>query len=102
MHMRYYYKPRGGADAVGTFARLGALLDHCDVEILALQKQVEQLTSEVEYWKIHGVGGMSWGIRTVTNINVNTKVKQQYIDYILKYGVPDDGFFEPALLYEFV
>ena len=40
--------------------------------------------------------GMTW-----SSFRVDTAIRTEYIKYIQKYGVPDDGIFIPSLLAEF-
>ena len=57
-----------------------------------LQKQIDDIRN-----KLFGQIVLS----SVATIHTDTSIKDNYILYIKKYGVPEDGIFDPVLLAEF-
>jgi len=49
--------------------------------------------------KVFNVYAFNVGFKTV--MKAKMRIKRNYIDYIIKYGLPADGIFDPVLLAEF-
>ena len=65
-----------------------------------LQKRYDNLVISSNQSQI--VISMKKTDNTQVSLQVNTVIKKEYFDYILKYGLPKDGLFLPSLLAEFL
>jgi hypothetical protein len=59
--------------------------------IVGLENQLNECMNGTHY-KYKGFALLDMDIQN------NAVIKQEYIDYIIKYGVPEDGLFLPSLL----
>ena len=67
-------------------------------QIAYLNQRIEQLQQERPC--INGNPSSAYGM-TFSTFRVDTAIRTEYIMYIQKYGVPEDGIFIPSLLAEF-
>jgi hypothetical protein len=61
-------------------------------EIVTLQQQLADCQSGINYKPIFGMSLAGF------DTNVNVQIGEEYIKYILEWGVPEDGYFSPELL----
>ena len=62
---------------------------------------IEALTQQVEELKKHKT---EIGMQSIQShsLKIDAVIKTDYIKYIMKYGVPEDGIFIPSRLAEFI
>ncbi len=71
---------------------LGDLLSEIDCykKKNILQDEIDRLKKVVQ---AHGANA-----QTFTGVEINTIIKANYVKYIIHFGVPEDGIFDPLLL----
>lgn len=97
--MRYYVYNRG---VVKSFRNVLSALTDLELRNELCQEHVGYLESVIDKLKRNQSQGIAQGMQTFSDVRVNTVIKMEYILYIQKYGMPDDGIFLPTRLMEFM
>jgi hypothetical protein len=81
---------------------LTQILSNFQKDVNAIQKYlITDLSSILQVVKTHVFNIATFGIGFRAAMQANMIIKQNYLEYILKYGVPADGNFDPTKLAEF-
>lgn len=81
-----------------TFVDLDYRYQAATEEVANLQTQVQNLIENCENGGGGGGLGRATGIQTFAEFALNTVIRPEYLRYIQRYGVPEDGVFKPTLL----
>jgi hypothetical protein len=68
--------------------------------IINIQQQIDQLIKDIEKIKKFTKFREVIVAKQIVNVTVKTFLRMNYVRYIIKHGVPDDGIFDLDLLAE--
>lgn len=79
------------------------LLKEIDIEykFKIYKDDIFRLTNEINHLKENCINNSNnFSVEQKHGIQVDCDIKIEYVQYIIKYGIPDDGIFEPSKLNE--
>jgi translation initiation factor 1 (eIF-1/SUI1) len=95
-----YYATSGLFDDLCAFKNILTILNDYDMKDREYKDEIENLKIRIIELEERPCATRSKVSRTAISINTECKIKMEYILYIQRYGLPEDGIFLPSLLEE--
>lgn len=96
-----YYTTSGAFDDLCAFKNILTIINDYDVKDREYKDEIKNLNERIRQLENKQcITGARKTIDEPIDLNYNCVIKQEYILYIMRYGVPEDGIFLPSLLEE--
>lgn len=101
--MHYYVKDyRCRSKTILGFKNVLTVMNDLELRNELAQEHIKYLETQIDLLQKERNYGKATGGLTFSEFRVDTAIKSEYIMYIEKYGVPEDGIFLPSRLAEFM
>lgn len=97
-----YYVNSGIFEDLCAFRNILTIINDYDVKDREYKDEIESLKAQILELQQRPCNGNGKSVMTPIDLNTHCQIKSEYLLYMERYGVPEDGIFLPSLLEELI